>query len=124
MRSRLDDLPRYSSRSYEMPAEYYNQVRVALLRVGTPQRFVVPGLRTLEMVLEEDAWIVVDSGLNDYPVLAWVEFETARREALHAPMHCKLYTYHAHAEIVIERILTAIKDHSQHLIHSADVEGG
>jgi hypothetical protein len=110
MRSRLDDLPRYASRAYRMPAAQFNAVRLALLRLGEPVRFALPGLRTLEMVLEQQAWICVDSGLNDFPVLAWVDFEASDREALHEPVSCMLYTYHAHAHIIESRVLQAISE--------------
>lgn len=110
MRSRLDDLPRYASRAYRMPAAEFNAVRLALLRLGEPVRFALPGLRTLEMVLEQQAWICVDSGLNDFPVLAWVDFETSGRDALHEPVSCMLYTYHAHAHIIESRVLRAVSE--------------
>jgi hypothetical protein len=117
MGSRLDDLPRYSSRAYDMPAARFNQVRLALLRLHEPIRFGLPGLRSLEMILEHDAWVCVDAALNDFPVLAWVEFETAGRGALHAPVACKLYTYHAHASMIESRVLQAIGDYVDAQLH-------
>lgn len=117
MGSRLDDLPRYSSRAYDMPAACFNQVRLALLRLNGPIRFALPGLRSLEMILEYDAWICVDSALNDFPVLAWVEFETSGRQALHAPVPCKLYTYHAHANMIESRVLQAVRDFVDAQLH-------
>lgn len=68
MRSRLDELPRYSSRSCLMAAATYNRIRLALLRLGSPLRLPLTGLRTLEMVLEKDAWVCVDASLNDHPI--------------------------------------------------------
>jgi len=117
VRSRLEDLPRYSSRMYSMPAARFNQVRLALLRLGEPIRFSLPGLRTLEMVLEHDAWICVDSGLSDFPVLAWVDFEVAHRDALHEPVSCKLYSYHAHADVIEDRVLDAIANYAGTRLH-------
>ncbi len=117
VRSRLNDLPRYSSSVYVMPAQRFNQVRLALLRLGEPIRFALPGLRTLEMVLEHDGWICIDAGLNDFPVLAWVDFEDAHREALHMPIPCKLYTYHAHAAVIEDRVLDAISDFVDARLH-------
>jgi len=105
MRSRLEDLPRYSTREGSLTAAAYNQVRLALLRLGSPLRFALPGLRTLEMVLEKDVWVCVDSGLNDYPIVAWLDFRTENRTALHTPIPCRIYTYHAHADMVERQVL-------------------
>lgn len=105
MKSRLDELPRYSSRNCVLPAATYNRIRLGLLRLGCPLRFALTGMRTLEIVLENDAWICVDSGLNDYPILAWVEFQSAHRSALHLPIPCRLFTYHAHAELIESQVL-------------------
>ena len=109
MKSRLDELPRYSSRACVLPAATYNRIRLGLLRLGCPLRSALPGMRTLEMVLEHDAWICVDSGLNDYPILAWVEFQSAGRSALHEPVPCRLFTYHAHAELIEPQVLEKIQ---------------
>ncbi len=105
MKSRLDDLPRYSSRYCLMTAATYNRVRLGLVRLGNPLRFALPGLRTLEIILDKESWICVDSGLNDYPILAWVEFRHAERNALHTPVPCRLYTYHAHAELIEPQVI-------------------
>lgn len=105
MASRLDDLPRYGSRTCMVPAATYNRIRLGLLRLGSPLRYALPGLRTLEIVLEKDAWICVDSGLNDYPIVAWVDFQCADRDALHLPVPCRVFTYHAHAELVESQVL-------------------
>ena len=104
MKSRLEDLHRYDSRADEVDAELFNQVRLALLRLENPLRFPLPGLRHLEMILDEETWICVDESLNDIPVLAWLDFETAGRASLHEPIPCRLFTYHCHADIIIERI--------------------
>lgn len=105
MRLRLDELPRYSSRTCLLSPSIYNRVRLGILRLESPLRFALPGLRTLEMVLEDDAWVCVDAGLSDYPILAWVEFQGADRSALHTPVPCRLFTYHAHAELIEPQVL-------------------
>lgn len=105
MRLRLDELPRYSSRTCLLPATTYNRIRLGVLRLDNPLRFALPGLRTLEMVLENEAWVCVDAGLSDYPILAWVEFQAAERNALHTPVPCRMYTYHAHAELIEPQVL-------------------
>ena len=108
MSSRLDGVPRFKTVATRLPAAMFNEVRLALLRLQDSIRFPVRGLRTLHVILDRDAWIVVDTGLNDVPVLAWTEFETAHRDTLHQPIKCKLYLYHAHADIIIEAVLNEL----------------
>lgn len=119
MKSRLDDLPRYSSRSCLMEATTYNRVRLGLMRLGNPLRFALPGLRTLEVIIDKDSWICVDSGLNDYPILAWVEFKHAERNSLHKPIPCSVYTYHAHAELIEPQVLAKIEAVLGHRLRKA-----
>lgn len=91
-----------------MPAQRYNQVRLTLLRYRKAHRFALTGLRSLEAVLEDDAWICVDASLNDYPVLAWMDFAVAGRDNLSTPIPCTLCTYHAHALVIVDRVLDQI----------------
>ena len=111
MNSRIDKLPRYSSQPFEMDAPRYNQVRLALLRLHGPLRFRLSGLRQLEVILEPDAWICVDASLNDIPVFAWTDFQVEGRSALDEPVRCKLFTYHVHALIIVDRVLQTIEAH-------------
>lgn len=108
MRSRLDDIPVFEIRQLSMRAEDYNLVQIALKRLGTPLRIELPGLRTLDLVLEKDAWIVIDRSLNDIPVLAWVDFQTSHRQNLHGPVSCERRTYHTHALIIIDKVIEAM----------------
>jgi len=106
-RSRLDDIPALRSVPYAMEARLYNQVRLALRRLDHPLRVLLKGLRSLDFILEDEAWAVVDRSLNDVPVLAWMDF--ARREDLHSPVPCRLYYYHAHADVVLSKALAALE---------------
>lgn len=108
MRSRLDDLPVFETRLGTVPAADYNLVQIALKRLGDPLRFELPRLRTLDLVLEKDAWIVVDRSLNDIPVLAWLDFRTVHRANLHEPIDCERRTYHTHALIIIDKVIEAM----------------
>ena len=64
-------------------------------------------LRDMVAILERDAWACVDSSLNDIPVCAWTNFQQ-HRSGLHTPVPCTLYTYHAHADIILDQVLHAI----------------
>jgi hypothetical protein len=108
MRSRLDDLPVFESRQLSMRAEDYNLVHIALNRLGNPIRVELPRLRTLDLVLEKDAWIVVDRSLNDIPVVAWIDFKVSHRQTLHEPVACERRTYHTHALLIVDKVIEAM----------------
>jgi hypothetical protein len=108
MRSRLDDLPVFEIRQVSIRAEDYNLVHIALKRLPNPLRFELPRLRTLDLILEKDAWIVVDRSLNDIPVLAWLDFQVAHRQTLHEPVACERRTYHTHALIIVDKVIEAM----------------
>ena len=80
---------------------------MALRRLRNPLRISLPKLRSLDLILEDDAWIIVDRELNDIPVLAWLDFETKSR-GLHEPVVCKLNLYHAHGLIIVEKAMEAM----------------
>jgi hypothetical protein len=68
----------------------------------------LPRLRTLELILEKDSWIVIDQALNDMPVLAWLDFELGQRSSLHEPIPCQRRTYHTHAPLIVEKVFEAM----------------
>ncbi len=109
MYSRHDEVPVFEYRDGVIDAPYYNTVQTAFRRLGEEIRFSIPQLKTLDLILQRDAWIVVDRALNDIPVAAWTNFDTARREALHAPVHCQLRLFHASAGVIIKRVLEAME---------------
>lgn len=108
MRSRLDDLPVFDTRQVSVPAAEYNLVQIALKRLENPIRIELPSLRTLDLILETDAWIVVDRSLNDIPVIAWIDFNVAHRQNLHEPVTCERRTYHTHALLIVDKVNEAM----------------
>jgi hypothetical protein len=109
MYTRHDEVPVYEYRDGMVDAHYYNRVQTAFKRLGREIRLAIPGLKTLELILQPDAWIVVDSALNDVPIVAWTNFDSARREALHAPLHCQIRLFHAHGGVIKKRVLEAME---------------
>jgi hypothetical protein len=108
MRSRLDDIPVFETRQVDMQAENYNLAHIALNRLGNPIRVELPRLRTLDLILEKDAWIVVDRSLNDIPVVAWIDFKVSHRQNLHEPVSCERRTYHTHALLIVDKVIEAM----------------
>ena len=71
----------------QVEAQYFNVAQTALKRVDDQWRFKIPGLNHLDLILQEDAWIVVDRVLNDMPVAAWTNFQIEGRDPqfIHIP---------------------------------------
>ena len=107
--TRHNEVPILSRRETTVNANYYNHVQLALKRLGNHIRFRIPRLKHLDLILQKDAWIVVDSVLNDVPIIAWTEFQTEHRENLHEPIRCELRTWHSAAAMVRNRTLEAME---------------
>ncbi len=107
MKSYLNDIPVYERLKTTVSAEHFNLVQIALKRLGSQIRLELPKLRTLDFLLDEETWIIVDRSLNDIPVMAWLDFQTKNR-SLHEPLPCTLNLYHAHANIIHHRVIEAM----------------
>jgi len=109
MYTRHEEVPVYEIRDGQIDANHYNHVQVALNRLGESLRLSLPRLKTLELILQRDAWVVVDRAFNDVPVLAWSDFKTGHRAALHEPIACRIRLYHASADVIMQRIPEAME---------------
>lgn len=107
MKSYLTDIPVYQTINTVVSAEHFNLVQIALKRLGSPIRLELPKLRTLDFLLDEETWIIVDRSLKDIPVMAWLDFITKDR-GLHESLNCTLNLYHAHANIIQPRVIEAM----------------
>lgn len=104
MGHRLDNIPVYQQRPYSVSAVDFNRAAIAIKRFGEPVRIPLTGLRSLELVLDHESWVVIDTALNDVPVLAWTDFSRTGRAALHEPVPCVLKAYHAHALVILSKV--------------------
>jgi hypothetical protein len=86
-------------------APRYNRVRLALALLENPARLDLTGIHDLQLVLNDDAWLCIDTGLGNLPVLAWKAFDTAHRRGLHEPISCRVDYYNLHAELIKGRVL-------------------
>jgi hypothetical protein len=100
-----EEFPAFAARSDTVAARHYNLWRLASRRVGLPLRLALPGLKGLELVLTEGAWICVDPQLNDMPIIAWTGFQAAGRDTLHGPVACELKYFHFGASMVRAKVL-------------------
>lgn len=107
--NRLDDLPIYELLDGTVSALHFNHVQVALKRLKHSLRYPIPKLRYLDLILEKDAWVIVDRLQNDIPVAAWTDFVVEDRNNLHESIQCKIRLYHANANLILERTLDAME---------------
>ncbi len=87
-------------------ARCFNSVRLALRRFKDPCEIPLPGLR-VRVILERKQWVVC-SLINDFPLMAWVDF-ASRGRGLHEPVACRLHLYHFHAGLLMGRIPAALE---------------
>ena len=110
VKSRIENLPAYEIRKASVSARHFNRVRVALTRLGGPLCLPLKNLRDLGVYLDEELWVCYDHSLNDIPVIAWTDFDTAHRAGLHDKVSCTLRLYHSHADVVIDKVLATVYD--------------
>lgn len=103
--TRHNEVPILREHDSTVKANYYNHVQIALHRLGQQIRFRIPKLKHLDLILQKDAWIVVDRVLNDVPVVAWMDFQAEHRENLHEPIKCHIRYWHAAATMIKSRTL-------------------
>ena len=108
MKSRLDNIPIYEVRESKIRAQDYNLIKIAIKRLGSPIRLEIPNLRTLDFILEDDLWVIVDRSLNDIPVIAWLNFKDHERTNLHEDITCERRSYHTHAMIIVDKAFEAL----------------
>ncbi len=107
---RLADVPAYSTYTSAVEAPLYNTIRRAVLHSTQPIRIPIAGLSHIEMIIDEDSWVCVDTTNNDFPIVSWVTFETSKRYALSAPVQCeKNYYHYAAGKVAASALKTAKK---------------
>jgi len=90
----IEDIPVFAARCDVVPARHYNLWRRARMRLGTPIAIGLPELKEMELILEHDAWVVIDHNRHQVPVLAWTAFSPPPERGLHEPVPCTLNYYH------------------------------
>ena len=85
----------------KIEAACYNRARLALLRLGSPLRVILHNHRGLEVILNNDTWLCVDSFAEDQPVLAWCDFKIRARNNLHQPVATNLWLFHSCSGLIM-----------------------
>ena len=92
-----------------MDALYYNHVQTALKKLGPQIRLRIPTLKHLELIIQRDAWIVVDLAISEFPILCWTDFETSHRENLHEPIKCEVRYFHYGASMIYNKTIEGME---------------
>jgi len=118
----IDSLDAIRTLKKTVEAGCYNHVRLALNRLNNPYRIDLPGHHGLSIILNDDFWLCVDSTRNDLPIMAWLDFDTRKRnQALHEPVSCYLRLYHMQAGLIMGSALDALNNElSQQLSSSPE----
>jgi len=117
MNTRLTNIPVYESASAEIAAARYNRVRLALARLGCPLSMHINELKHMSLILENDAWICVDEVFNEFPVVAWTDFQTRDRQGLHMAVPCRVLKYHEHADRIMATVMNAMDRMLEEQLH-------
>ncbi len=65
-------------------------------------------MKCLEIILNDQYWLCLDSCTGGHPIMAWTDFQSTDRSAIHTPVSCMLRLYHVHAGLVMGEVLEAL----------------
>lgn len=109
MYTRHTEVPVFEIRHGWIDARVFNQVCTLLRRQAADMRIPLAGSHDLDLILQKDAWIVVEKSLNDTPVVAWVDFEIRHRRDLYLPLPCRVKLYHVNAGRIAKQVLKQLQ---------------
>lgn len=104
MKPGLPDLPILKALPLRMEAVHYNNVFLALRRLGDPLRLMLPGMRGFEVCLDRESWVCFDRTSDNHPLLAWTGFRANARNGLYEPVPCRLLLYHPYASLLMRNL--------------------
>jgi len=104
----LDDHQAAHTLRKVIAAKDFNQIRLALLRISNPLQLELPDMKCLDIILNYQYWLCIDSCMGGRPVLAWTKFEDSHRSALNDPVACELRLYHVHGGLVMGKVIESI----------------
>jgi len=121
---RHEQIVRLSAWPTKVEARHFNLARRALARLGGELRLPMRGLKTLDLIVQEGAWIIVDRAMNDLPIAAWTDFQDEETRGLHEPVICELRYYHGHAGLVIKKVLRRMEEELSALLDEGEEDTG
>ena len=67
---RHEEIVRLSAWPTKVEARHFNLARRAMARLKGELRLPMRGLKTLDLIVQDGAWIIVDRAMNDLPIAA------------------------------------------------------
>ena len=120
MTTRIHDMQAYGVHATNMDAVTFNLWRRVRLHLNLPARMALPALKSMELVLEDDCWVLVDAQHYELPMIAWLNFQDEGRSSLHTPVECTENYYHHMATQFRERVLGEIRKAFENYLQDAD----
>ncbi len=77
--NRHNEVTALDSKPGTVDAHYFNVAQTALKHIPGPIRFKIPTLNHLDLILQEDAWIIVDRVLHDMPAARCMDRVSGQR---------------------------------------------
>lgn len=105
-----DEIKRRAVWPTKVDAKLYNLTKRALARSGGELRLPMRGLKTLDLIVRDETWIIVDRALDDLPMAAWSDFQDEAERGLHEPVICELRYFHDKVRIVIKKVLRRMEE--------------
>ncbi len=93
-----------------VPADVFNQVRLATLRGTVPYRVELVEHPGLSIIVCEDEWLAIDTLVGEQTIMAWWSFEISDRDNLHEPVYCELSLYHSHSSLEMGSVLDELME--------------
>ena len=107
--TRHDEVPVLHTREGKMEAIYFNHVQTAFKKLGPQIRLRIPKLKHLELLIQRDAWVVVDLALSEFPILCWTKFQSQHRDNLHEPVQCEVRYFHYGASMIYNKTIEGME---------------
>jgi len=108
MQNPLDEHQASHTLKKVIPAEDYNRIRLAFHRIGNPLHIELHGMRCLDIILNNQYWLVMDRCMDDQWIMAWTDFQPTNRSAIHTPVNCMLRLYHMHAGLIMGDVIETL----------------
>lgn len=100
----------------KMRASTYNTIRLGILRIADPLILTLQNKPNIKCYLYRHKWIVVDTILEEFPLVVWRNF-SIRNRSIHEPVDCQVYVYHMMAGRLMGTALYDIEEQLDQILH-------
>ena len=119
-----DEIKRQSTWPTKVDAKLFNLTKRAMARLGGELRVPMRGLKTLDLIVQERRWTLVDRALDDMAMAAWTDFQDDDGRGLHEPVLCELHYFHDKARLMIKKALRRLEEELTEALAASDAPQG